>query len=133
MVICEASRSHAAPVWVKGEETGCATGSSPGGPARTSASSLRAGRGVARRPAPEFKRSVLHCYRGKNAHYWHYGLSSRLEDQSHLKTSYESMVKLSRTKSKSREWYKAEAEHIATLWPRAKGDWEGLSNQAGSI
>ncbi len=81
----------------------------------------------------EFKALIRHCYKGRRPHYWHYGLSSRLEDESHLKTSWDMLVKLGRSQSKSAAWFKGQADRIARLWPRVEGPWEGLSNQAGSL
>jgi hypothetical protein len=82
---------------------------------------------------PEFKSSVLHCYKGKDVHDWHYGKSARLEDESHLKTSWDMIVKLGKTDARAAAWYRAEAERIAKLWPRVTGSWDGLSNAAGSL
>lgn len=82
---------------------------------------------------PEFKSCLLRCYRGRNVSRWRYGLGNRREDQSHLKTTWDMLVKLSRTKAKAKAWYKAHADRIERLWPRVAGPWEGLSNQAGSL
>lgn len=82
---------------------------------------------------PEFKSCLLRCYRGRDVSKWRYGLSSRPEDQSHLKTTWDMLVKLSRTKAKAAKWYKTHADRIERLWPRVAGPWEGLSNQAGSL
>jgi len=81
---------------------------------------------------PEFRASVEHCYRGRDVHDWHYGLSSRLEDQSHLKTSYEQMKKLAKTNARAKHWYQAQVERIARLWPRVTGK-DDLPNTAGSL
>lgn len=83
---------------------------------------------------PEFKREVLRYYPPHTPpHQWHYGSSSRLEDQSHLKTSWDQLHQLGQTQSKEAAWYKAQADRIAHAWPRAKGSWDGLSNTAGSV
>jgi hypothetical protein len=81
----------------------------------------------------EFKRCLVKCYAGRDVHDWHYGLSSRLEDQGHLKTTWDMLVKLGRSKAASAEWYTAQAERIARLWPRVKGPWDGLSSAAGTL
>jgi hypothetical protein len=82
---------------------------------------------------PEFKACLLKCYRGRDVHDWHYGLSTRLEDQSHLKTTWDMLKKLARTQSRAKEWYEAQADRIAHLWPRVTGSWDGLSNAAGTL
>lgn len=80
---------------------------------------------------PELKASVLHCYKGGDEHRWHYGLSGRLEDASHLKTTWDMLTKLGRSKSKDAEWFAAQAHRIARAWPRVTGSWDGLHDTPG--
>ena len=83
---------------------------------------------------PEFHRELLRWYPpDRPAHDWHYGSSGRLEDQAHVKTTYDELVKLGKSKSRHAAWYAAQARRIAHAYPRVTGSYDGLSNQAGSI
>jgi hypothetical protein len=86
--------------------------------------------------APEFKQGLLKLYDPhKSPHHWQYGSSGRLEDQSHLKTTFEELKKLSHlAPDGDAKWYEHQVERIAHQYPKVKKSWEeNGSNVAGSL
>jgi hypothetical protein len=86
--------------------------------------------------APEFKQGLLELYDPhKSPHHWQYGSSGRLEDQSHLKTTYEELKKLGHlAPGADAKWYEHQVERIAHQYPKVKKSWEeNGSNVAGSL
>ena len=83
---------------------------------------------------PELKLEVLRMYPpNKPPHEWDYNNMGKLEDQSHLKTTWSQLDALGRSKSKERAWYRAQADRIAKEAPHVKDGWDSQSGAAGSV
>jgi len=79
---------------------------------------------------PEFKHELLFCYSpSRPAHRWLYNTAGKIEDQSHLKTTWSQLDAL----GSSNLWYRAQAKRIARAAPHVLAPWNDQSNVPGAV